>query len=451
MKFPPVYTPNFDNMVLSKERVALESAELALNEFNTLKSSIVDKGYAVQSDVDAVEGLCPEDLDLELPSPDEVENNEALAYDKTVVALEGIGFVLAAAMFAALAALLWKVRTLFRDMMKKIFDDKKGSSSANTQQNIKAAEVTITGLKEVNDEISRLIVNDPAIVKKLMDEVRSSLQGKQINVLETQRLDDLVDSLYFAITKGKTSDLISSLVSVGGHGFKSNYSVFFHDYLEALNKRLEVGKNKATELAKLLHERTEFPATRFEFETADLDKAIKTLHIGFSPNGQSHFERASLIKTRVADSLNVKNVQLGLTSKDIFGISFDYNRLATVAESIFNDADDFGKTADLFDKIAKEQIEGASYRQEAARSMTDFINATTAMGTTISLVHNAYCGFTDMIKTSTGELVTAMARVVEIVESSSTIDAGDKKQLRRIFDEARQRYQDYAAGKSTIV
>lgn len=437
-----VFNPFLDTADYRVERLALESASMALDKLDLLKQELAESNSVDSGVVDRIHALCPENVSINLPQDTFYDLPDDVQFEQTSVAVEFIGIALAAVFVAALIALVLKIREYLLALWRKIAGDSKSSGVASVKVNLNIVSDNIKDTNLLLLEFANLTRDDPDTLRKMAAELATMAKTADPTggVQSSNNLEALADSFFYSLTRGATSRVISDLAK----SENSIYTRFYEAYKESMLKRIENAHKENEALCTLLKDRTEFNPEQFHTVDEIFPESIKLLAMGARVDGLSENDRALLIQKYITAQLQTKDTGFGLSMKESYSNEFDFNAFQKVGEHVLEAVSGFDKIIKSLDAVAKEKVEANEYRQQASKYVMDTLNATTSMSATIGMMHASYITYTDARKTASNQLIAGIMRLSSIVLQSKVITPQQSAKLSTLLATIKARYEKQA-------
>ena len=438
-----VFNPFLDTADYRVERLALESASMALDKLDLLKQELAESTSVDSSVVDRIHALCPENVSINLPQDTFYDLPDDVWFEQTSVAVEFIGIALAAVFVAALIALVLKIREYLLALWRKIAGDSKSGGVASVKVNLNIVSDNIKDTDLLLLEFANLTRDDPDTLRKMAAElaIMAKTADPTGGVQSSNNLDALADSFFYGLTRGSTSRVISDLAK----SENSIYTRFYEAYKESMLKRIENAHKENEALCTLLKDRTEFNPEQFHTVDEIFPQSIKLLAIGTRvDDGLSENDRALIIQKHITAQLQTKDTGFGLSMKESYSNEFDFNAFQKVGEHVLEAIEGFDKIIKSLEAVAKEKVEANEYRQQASKYVMDTLNATTSMSATIGMMHASYITYTEARKTASNQLITGIMRLSSIVLQSKVITPQQSAKLSTLLAAIKARYEKQA-------
>lgn len=437
-----VFNPFLDTADYRVERLALESASMALDKLDLLKQELAESTSVDSSVVDRIHALCPENVSINLPQDTFYDLPDDVRFEQTSVAVEFIGIALAAVFVATLIELVLKIREYLLALWRKIAGDSKSGGVASVKVNL---DIITDNIKDTNlllMEFANLTRDDPDTLRKMAAElaIMAKTADPTGGVQSSNNLEALADSFFYSLTRGATSRVISDLAK----SENSIYTRFYEAYKDSMLKRIASAHKENEALCTLLKDRTEFNPEQFHTVDEIFPESIKTLNMGSRIDGLSENDRALLIQKEITLRLQAKDTGFGLTMEESYSDQFDFNAFQKVGEDVLKSIEGFDKIIKSLDAVAKEKVEANEYRQQASKYVMDTLNATTSMSATIGMMHASYITYTDARKTASNQLITGIMRLSSIVLQSKVITPQQSARLSTLLATIKARYEKQA-------
>lgn len=429
------YSPFLDGLDWSKERIALESADAALDSLDSIRENIQNNGNTVsEDDLREIQALCPKDVEIDLPTDGLHDLPSDVVYEKTVVAMEAIGTAIALAFVVALALLLDKVRELFGRLFVKIKTVLTGKKSPGEQ--IKEMSERWQLLSEIIQELNNLTAGDDEAVTRLKGEIQRLLvtSHNDINNIKTTNFAALTDMIFFSITRGKVPRLFAArAVHV------SMYDAFLQHLPTAFIQEVQTFEVTARKLSQKMAIPREFDPDEFKPDQG-VYRSLCHDAVAGKPTDETLTAVVHSLKTRVSELLQPPTDAVAGMSIDQLVQSSYWKTWPKAVEEALNANTKFAQLSSEFEAMSGKQFEFVNCRREAVRLVTEHLNAITTLGHILSMTQTRYMEMLETYSRGVNHILAAFVRISDVVQSMKKLSDADKKRLNELLKEAESQF-----------